>query len=56
MNSILVYSCVTGGYDAVQSTILASDATPEPGVRYVLYTDQLPPGLPPSGIRPRVFA
>lgn len=37
MPKLLIYSCVTGGYDSISASLLASVV--EPGVSYVLYTD-----------------
>jgi len=39
MTDTTVYSCVTGKYDKVRSTLLASPLVPEEDVRYVLFTD-----------------
>jgi len=48
MSKVLVYSCVTGNYDNILSAILASTSVAEKGVRYVLYTDKLHAGMPPT--------
>ena len=39
MSKTVVYSCVTGNYDKMSETILASRAQPEEDVSYVLFTD-----------------
>jgi len=39
----IVYSCVTGRYDDVLKTLLASEAVPEENVEYILFTDRKPP-------------
>lgn len=41
MSNIVVYSCVTGAYDMINSTLISSIGVHEPNVRYVLYTDQV---------------
>jgi hypothetical protein len=41
MNRLLVYSCVTGNYDAIDAVLLRSAPKPEEGVKFVLYTDKL---------------
>ena len=41
MNKTIVYSCITGGYDKPEDTILASKAIPELGVSFVLFTDEV---------------
>jgi len=41
MSTVLVYSCVTGDYDKVHNSLLASIGQAEEDVRYVLYTDQV---------------
>lgn len=46
MSKVLVYSCVTGNYDNLESGLLASTALAEDSVQYVLYTDQLTAGAP----------
>jgi len=38
---VLVYSCVTGGYDQVAKTLLSRTGISDDRVRYVLYTDQV---------------
>jgi len=38
---IVVYSCVTGGYDSVSKTLLASKAKEDDNIEYVLFTDQI---------------
>jgi hypothetical protein len=43
MSKIVVYSCVTGKYDNLLNSILASTAIPEQDVSYVLFTNQLAP-------------
>jgi hypothetical protein len=40
MTKTVVYSCVTGKYDKVMTTILGSTALPEDDVSYVLFSDQ----------------
>lgn len=40
MSKTVVYSCVTGKYDKVMTTILGSQALPEDDVSYVLFSDQ----------------
>jgi hypothetical protein len=40
MSKTVIYSCVTGGYDNIQRTILNSKAIPEDDVSYVLFSDQ----------------
>lgn len=47
MHDLIVYSCVTGGYDKVKSAVLASAAVVEHAVRFVLFTDD--PTLLKSG-------
>lgn len=41
MIKLLVYSCVTGNYDAIDGVMLKSVPRAEEGVKYVLYTDRL---------------
>ena len=41
MIDLLVYSCVTGGYDNVEKALLASSCRPSPSVRYVLFSDKI---------------
>lgn len=41
MIKLLVYSCVTGNYDAIGASILASVPKLENDVKFVLYTDSL---------------
>lgn len=41
MQKLIVYSCVVGGYDNFQETLLHGRVLEEPGIRYVLYTDSL---------------
>ncbi len=40
MTNVVVYSCVTGSYDKLDSTFFASANVPEPGVRYVVFSDK----------------
>lgn len=39
MSKVIVYSCITGGYDTINQTLLASSGVSEVDVSYVLYTD-----------------
>jgi hypothetical protein len=41
MPSVLVYSCVTGHYDQLERSLLASEMLPELDIRYLIYTDQV---------------
>lgn len=41
MSQLLVYSCVTGNYDAIDSVLLKSTPKLEPDVKFVLFTDKL---------------
>ncbi len=41
MNRLLVYSCVTGNYDAINSVLLQSVPKIESDVKFVLFTDSL---------------
>lgn len=36
---LIVYSCVTSGYDQVHDTLFKGQAVPEEGVRYILFSD-----------------
>jgi hypothetical protein len=40
MTNVVVYSCVTGGYDKLENTFSASSNVPENGVKYVLFSDK----------------
>lgn len=40
MSKTVVYSCVTGRYDKVMTTLLGSQAIPEDDISYVLFSDQ----------------
>jgi hypothetical protein len=46
MSKTVVYSCVTGNYDQVLKSILASTAQAEDDTSYVLFTDQAVKGQP----------
>ncbi len=46
MQELIVYSCVSGSYDNIHDTLLEGKVSPEPGIRYVLYTDNLPSPFP----------
>jgi hypothetical protein len=39
MTELVVYTCVTGGYDDVDVTLGQAEAVPEPGVSYVMFSD-----------------
>lgn len=39
MSKLIVYSCVTGSYDKINQTLLASVGIAEPNVSYIVYTD-----------------
>lgn len=41
MSKMVIYSCVTGGYDKLHAGILDSQVIQEPGVDYVLFTDDV---------------
>jgi hypothetical protein len=41
---VIVYSCVTAGYDDITQTLLSSAPTPEENVTFVLFTDNPPVG------------